>query len=81
MAKTAYLLTFHATTRIVVDSDKNPFEDDELFSKCVATARKRMLDFGIEEYLCGDNAEIEEDTEVPYSDGYDGGAEEYFVKD
>ena len=31
--KKAYLFTFHATTRIVVDSDKNPFEDDDLFSK------------------------------------------------
>ena len=81
MAKTAYLLTFHATTRIVVDSDKNPYEDDELFSKCVAAARERMLNFGIEEYLCGDNAELNDDTEMPYSEEYDGGMEEHFVKD
>ena len=82
MAKTAYLLTFHATTRIVVDSDKNPWEDDELFSKICEAARERMLNFGIEEYLCGDNAELEEDTEVPYDgEDYDNGMDEYFVKD
>ena len=80
MAKTAYLLTFHATTRIVVDSENNPFEDYELFSKCVDTARKRILDFGIEEYLCFENAEMKRDAEVPYNE-YDDGAEEYFVKD
>jgi len=82
MARTAYLLTFHATTRIVVDSDKNPFEDDELFSKMCEAARDRMLNFGIEEYLCGDNAEIEEDTEMPYDpEEYDKDMEEFFVKD
>lgn len=72
MAKTAYLLTFHATTRIIVDSDKNPFEDDELFGKCVAMARKKMLEFGLEEYLHGDNAELEEDIEVPFDDDDNG---------
>ena len=81
MAKTAYLLTFHATTRIVVDSEKNPFEDDNLFTKCVEMARERMLNFGIEEYLCGDNAELNEDTEMPFDPEYDKGAEEFFVKD
>ena len=69
--KTAYLFTFHATTRLVIDSDKNPFEDDELFSKMCEEARNKMLNFGIEEYLCGDNAEIIEDTECPYNPDYD----------
>ena len=79
--KKAYLLTFHATTRIVVDSANDPLEDDNLFSKCVAMARERMLNFGIDEYLCGDNAEINEDTEMPYDKDYDKDMEAFFVKD
>ena len=81
MAKKAYLLTFHATTRIIVDSDKDPELDDELFSKCVAQARENMVGYGLEYYLDGDNAEIVPDDEMPYTEDYDGKDQPFFVKD
>lgn len=80
MAKSAYLLTFHATTRIVIDSDKDPFIDDELFWKMCVAARERMS-CDLESYLDADNAEIEEDTEMPYTPDYDDPNEDTFVKD
>lgn len=80
MAKKAYLLTFHTTTRIVVDSDKDPFVDDELFANMCDAARERMR-CDLASYLDADNAEIEDDTEMPYTPDYDDPNEDTFVKD
>lgn len=80
MAKKAYLLTFHATTRVVVDSDKDAFTDDELFAKMCEMARKKMA-MQLDSYLCFDNAELEEDTEIPYKPSYDDKYKDTFVKD
>ena len=77
--KKAYLVTFTATTRIIVDSDKNPNEDTELFNKVSEAALDRMLQNGITYYLCDENAEINEDTEMPYDDEYDYNGE-YAIK-
>lgn len=68
MAKKAYLVQFTATTRIIVDSDKDPNESDGLFGACCDEAFIRMGDFGFENYLNGENATISEDTEQPYDE-------------
>lgn len=65
MAKKAYLVTFTATTRIVVDSDENPSESDGLYDEIVEKAYIQMGDFGFENYLNAENSEIVEDTECP----------------
>ena len=65
MAKKAYLYTFHPTTRVVADPSGFKSEDD-LYDYITAKAREQMLNNGIEQYLCGDNGEYEEDTECPY---------------
>lgn len=67
----AYLVKITATTRIVVNSDENPNNNDDLFRKCVKHAVGKMVAYGIEDYLCDENAEITEDTEVPYDEDYD----------
>ena len=67
----AYLVKITATTRIVVDSDENPNNNDDLFRKCAQAARDKMIAYGIEDYLCDENAEITEDTEMPYDEDYD----------
>ena len=63
--KKAYLVTFTATTRIVVESEENPLENDELFNEIVEKAFIQMGDLGFENYLSAENAEIVEDTECP----------------
>lgn len=80
MAKKAYLLTFHATTRVVVDSDKDPDVDDNLFAKMCEHARE-VMKCDLESYLEADNAEIEPDDEMPYTPDYDDYNEDTFVKD
>ena len=77
--KRAYLLTFHATTRIVVDSDSDPFINDELLFKMCENARETMR-CDLEGYLDADNAEIEDDLEMPYTPDYDDYNEDTFVK-
>ena len=66
MKKKAYLVTFTATTRIVVEGDGNPSEDDSLRRKIVEEAYIRMGDLGFENYLNDENSEVTEDTECPY---------------
>lgn len=61
----AYLVTFTATTRVVVKGDENPEENDSLRDRVVAEALNRIENFGVENYLCAENAEINEDTECP----------------
>ena len=61
----AYLVTFTATTRVVVDSDENPNDNEELYNKIVDEAFVRMGDFGLENYLNAENADIAEDDECP----------------
>ena len=65
MAKTAYLYTFHPRTRVVADPNDFQCEED-LYNYITAKAREQMLNNGIEDYLCGDNGEYEEDTECPF---------------
>jgi hypothetical protein len=67
MAKKAYLVEFSITTRVVIDSNKDPNEDDYVFEDIVCKARTSMLKDGIAFYINGDNVSmIEEDTECPY---------------
>jgi hypothetical protein len=65
MAKTAYLYTFHPTTRVVADPSDFKNEED-LYEYLSIKAREQMLSNGIGQYLCGDNGEYSEDTECPY---------------
>ena len=68
MAKTAYLFTFQPTTRVI--ADPNEFKtEDELYEHLSKKAREKMLT-EIENYLCGDNGEYEEDTECPFGTFY-----------
>jgi len=64
MAKTAYLFTFCPRTRVV--ADPNDFKDeDELYDYLTRKAREQMCG-DIDNYLCGDNGEYEEDEECPF---------------
>lgn len=61
----AYLVTFTVTTRIVVDSDKNPVKDDNTYLNAVDVAYEKILNNGVGNYLNAENADITEDTECP----------------
>ena len=74
MAKKAYLATFTTTTRVVVDipEDFNPNncnlvikEHEEAYDSIIREARENILE-NPENYIYGDNAEIDEDIECPY---------------
>ena len=63
MAKTAYLYTFHPTTRVV--ADPNDFANEqELFEHLTKLAREKMNN-DLPNYLYGENGEYTEDTECP----------------
>ena len=64
MAKKAYLITFHPTTRVVADPNNFRCEED-LFEYLATIAREQMAK-DLANYLFGDNGEYEEDTECPY---------------
>jgi len=64
MAKTAYLYTFHPTTRVVADPDDFRYEDD-FYDYITAKAREQM-EKDLANYLQGDNGEYEKDTECPF---------------
>lgn len=69
--KIAYLVTFAVTTRVEVEvaddlQDKDPETNDGLFAEIADAAADRILDNGVDTYLCYDNVEkIVEDTECP----------------
>lgn len=62
--KKAFIVTFEAATRVVIDTDE--FDYKELMCE---KALKRITS-NIDDYLCESN--IEEDTEEPYDPKYDG---------
>lgn len=62
--KKAFIVTFEAATRVVVDTDE--FGYKELM--CEKALKK--ISSNIDGYLC--MANIEEDTEEPYEPKYDG---------
>ena len=68
MTKTAYLYTFYPRTRVIADPTEFDNEED-FFEHLSAKAREQMCE-EIEMYLNGENGEYEEDTEVPYGEGY-----------
>ena len=72
--KKAYLVTFTITTRVVVNIPEgfNPNncnliikEHEEAYDSIIREARENILE-NSDNYLFGDNAEIEEDIECPY---------------
>ena len=74
MMKKAYLVTFTTTTRVVVNIPEgfNPNncnliikEHEEAYDSIIREARENILE-NSDNYLFGDNAEIEEDIECPY---------------
>jgi hypothetical protein len=74
MAKKAYLVTFTTTTRVIVNvpedfdvHDCNLIikEHEEAYDSIIKEARENILE-NPENYIYGDNAEIEDDTECPY---------------
>ena len=72
MMKKAYLVTFTTTTRVEVDIPEgfNPSnlvikEHEEAYDSIIREARENILE-NPENYIYGDNAEIEEDIECPY---------------
>ena len=48
-----------------MDDDTDPNTDDKLYERVIDNAVERMENFGVENYLCTENSEIEEDTECP----------------
>ena len=74
MSKKAYLVTFNATTRVVVDVPDDfdvhncnliIADHEKAFDSIIQEARDNILE-DPENYLYGDNAEIFEDDECPY---------------
>ena len=61
----AYLVTFTVTTRIVVEDDQNPNENDDLFNQVADAAYEQIEHNGFDVYLCPENCEINPDTECP----------------
>ena len=61
----AYLVTFTVTTRIVVEDDQNPNDNDELFNQVADAAYEQIKHNGFDVYLCPENCEINPDTECP----------------
>ena len=61
----AYLVTFTATTRIVVEDNQNPNLDDELFTRISDAAYEKMKKLGLDNYLNVENCDINLDTECP----------------
>ena len=59
----AYLVKFTATTRIVVDDDREPV--DELFYKISDAAADKIIKNGVRNYINAENAEVTEDVECP----------------
>ena len=64
MAKTAYLFTFHPTTRVV--ADPNDFKNENDFFNHLATKAREQMEKDLANYLYGENGEYEEDTECPF---------------
>lgn len=69
MQKKAILVTFQATTRLVIDIPKGITLEQYLeniynWSAISRTARHKMQE-DLGNYLFGDNMSVEEDTEVP----------------
>ena len=64
MAKTAYLFTFHPTTRVV--ADPNNFRNEEDLFGYLATVAREQMAKDLANYLFGDNGEYVEDTECPF---------------
>lgn len=74
--KKAFLVSFSPMTRVVVDvpddflEDEFTLMDDMTRAKVIRSARERMIENGIDEYLNGDNIDtIELDEEMPYEEG------------
>lgn len=63
----AYLVTFTATTRVVVEDDANPNEEGngELFNAITDAAFDNIKKNGFDVYLSAENAEIAPDEECP----------------
>lgn len=63
----AYLVTFTATTRIVVKDDTNPNEEESgvLFNAVSEAAFRKIISAGVSDYLCPENCEINPDEECP----------------
>lgn len=75
--KKAYLVTFTTTTRVVADipddfdvNDCNLViaEHSNAYDAIIEAARDNILE-NPQVYLYGDNAEVEEDLEMPYEEG------------
>ncbi len=68
--KIAFLVTFSPMTRVVVDVEDSSLEQGDDYLKVVRAARNQMLE-DIMDYLNGETVDsIEEDTEIPYPEGY-----------
>lgn len=61
----AYLVTFTATTRVVVSEETEKAFPLNLNNIIVNEASNQIIRNGVEDYLCIDNAEINPDTECP----------------
>ena len=75
--KKAYLVTFTTTTRVVVDVPEGfdvnncnlvKDKDANAFDSIIKSARSNILEEP-QNYMFGDNAEVNEDTEIPYEAG------------
>lgn len=67
--KKAYLVDFNVCTRVIVDPDDPRIRSKEIFKDIIiAHAHKKVMK-DISSRLLQDNAEINEDLEVPYEEG------------
>ena len=69
--KKAFLVNYAVTTRVVIDVEGKDEEDidTELHDK----AFDNISDpYAIDQYICNENMEYREDTEMPYNKEFDG---------
>lgn len=71
--KAAVLVTFVPRTRIVVEIPEGAdlgscLDNDDFLAETARKAREKMLSYP-EDYLSGENMEVEEDREIPYGSG------------
>ena len=62
--KKAFIVTFEAATRVVIDTDELDYKE------LMCEKALKGITSNIDDYLCESN--IEEDTEEPYDPKYDG---------
>ena len=67
--KKAYLVTYYVQSRIIIDDEGK--DDQDISEELHELANEKITDREvIDDYICEDNMDFEEDKEVPYGKGH-----------